>query len=59
MIVKVLSLDDSEFKTYDCDDFEFRGNQVTNWVRLFKNGKEIGFINRVAVFKHISGKDGE
>lgn len=57
MIVKVKSLDDAEFTTYDCDDFEFRGNQVTNWVRLFKDGKEVGFVNRVAVFKHI--KDGE
>ena len=59
MIVEVMSLGDAEFKIYDCDDFEFRGNQVTNWVRLFKDGKEVGFVNRVAVFKHISGKENE
>lgn len=52
MKIEIMSFeDDQTFTTYDCDDFEFRGNQVTNWIKLFKNGKEVGFVNRVCVIK--------
>ena len=55
MKIKIMSFEgDQTFTTYDCDDFEFRGNQVTNWIKLFKDGKEVGFVNRVCVIKTVS-----
>ena len=52
MKIKIMSFEgDQTFTTYDCDDFEFRGNQVTNWIKLFKDGKEVGFVNRVCAIK--------
>ena len=54
MKIKVMPLDTQTFKTYECDDFEFRANNVCNWISIMKDGKEIAFIERVGVIKTIS-----
>ena len=56
MLIEVMPLDTQTFTTYECDDFEFRANQVTNWLKIRKDGKET-MIKKVAVIKHISGKE--
>lgn len=53
MKVVIMSLDTQTFVEYECDSFEFRANQVSNWVKLKKEGKEIACIKRVSVFKNI------
>jgi hypothetical protein len=55
MKIAVMSLDTQTFIDYDCDDFEFRANNVSNWLRLKKDGKEIAFVNNVGVIKYIGG----
>lgn len=37
----------------ECDDFEFRTNQVANWIDLTQDGKKIT-IHNVAVIRTIS-----
>ena len=50
MILKIITLDDVKETEIECDSFEFRSNQVANWIQVVKDGhKEI--IHRVAVIK--------
>ena len=51
MKILVIPLDTQVAEEYECDDFEFRANQVSNWLRLKKDGKEIFFCKRIATFK--------
>ena len=59
MKVAVMPLNTQTFTEYECDSFEFRANKVTNWVRIKKDGKEIAFIKRVAVFKNVDEEKNE
>lgn len=51
MKVKVMTLEEQTLKIYECDNFKFRANQVTNWLKLYKDGQEIAHISRVCVFE--------
>ena len=51
MKISVMPLETQTFTTYECDDFEFRSNKVSNWIRIKKDGKEIAFIYDVGVVK--------
>lgn len=53
MIIKTLEYGATDLKETECDDFEFRTNHVTNWIRLLKDGKEIKTIHDVCVIKTI------
>lgn len=53
MKIKVMPLNTQTFTTYECDNFEFRANQVENWLKIIKDNKEIAFIKRVGVIKTI------
>ena len=50
MKIKVIQYDSTE-EIYDVESFEFRTNQVSNWIRLkFANGNEM-MIRNVCVIK--------
>jgi hypothetical protein len=53
MKLKIITLN-GEKRMIECDFFEFRSNQVSNWIKICDNGcTEI--IHNVAVIKSVSG----
>ena len=51
MKLEIITLDEPQkTKEYECKNFEFRSNQVNNWIRL-KTDKGDILIHRVAVIK--------
>ena len=51
MKVRVMTLDEQTEHIYECDYFRFRANQVSNWLKLYKDEKEIAHISRVCVLE--------
>ena len=51
MVIKIMPLDTQIFTIYECDTFEFRSNNVINWISLKKDGKEIACVYKVGVIK--------
>lgn len=51
MKVKIITLDEQIEHIYECDYFRFRANQVSNWLKLYKDEKEIVHISRVCSFE--------
>ena len=56
MIIKIMPLDTQKFTTYECDTFEFRSNNITNWISLKKDGKEVACVHRVGVIKCVENE---
>ena len=52
MKLKIITLKGEEW-IIDCNSFEFRSNQVTNWIKLFIDDS-IKIIHDVAVVKTLS-----
>lgn len=44
--------ENGEFKEYDCEFFEFRTNNVTNWIQIIpKDGSSAIRLHKVRVIK--------
>ena len=44
--------ENEEFKEYDCKSFEFRSNNVTNWIKIIpKDGSNAIRLYKVRVIK--------
>ena len=52
MKLKIIKYDGTEI-LLDALSFEFRTNQVTNWIRVKTNDGETFYIHDVCVVKHI------
>lgn len=52
MKIKVITLN-GETKEIECDSFEFRSNQVANWIRI-KTADTTEMIHGIAVIKSLS-----
>lgn len=49
MEIRVIKLDGTDYLC-SCDSFEFRTNQVSNWIRI-KKGETVETIHDIAVIK--------
>ena len=52
MKLKIITLKGEE-RIIECNSFEFRSNQVTNWIKLYIDDC-IKYIHNVAVIKNIT-----
>ena len=52
MKLKVITYGGEE-TLYDATSFEFRSNQVTNWIRIKTSDGEVIYVHNVCVVKHI------
>lgn len=52
MIVRVIKYDGTEH-LLTCDSFEFRTNQVSNWIKI-KQGADSKIIHSIAVIKSVT-----
>lgn len=55
MSIVVITYDGTEVRYDDVLSFEFRSNQVSNWVNLKMDGKEPIYIHNVCVVKSVEG----
>ena len=52
MKLKVITYDGEE-TFYDATSFEFRSNQVTNWIKIKTNDSEPIYIHNICVVKTV------
>ncbi len=50
MKLTIITLPGDHYENIECDTFEFRSNNVANWIKIKRNGWE-EIIHRVAVIK--------
>ena len=58
MSIVVITYNGTEVRYDDVLSFEFRSNQVSNWVRLKTDGKDPIYIHNVCVVKSVEELEG-
>lgn len=59
MSIVVITYNGTKMRYDDVLSFEFRSNQVSNWVNLKMDGKDQIYIHNVCVIKSVDELEGE